>query len=327
MATLISLFFIFSCVIVISGYMLSKCAQALSKKTIFSEAIFGMVFLAIITSLPEVITSIGSITLIKAPDLAASTAFGSILINLMIIAVLDFLQGKGGILSVSDKKHILTSGLTIVILGLIILMILFRFTTNIQLGIFNIGLDSFLIMLLYVLCVKLAYGHNKQEEDKLKVINNTGGLWLKFLLLGAAIIISGLFLSKLGEEIVIETGLSETFVGLVFLAVVTSLPELIVSITALRLGSIDMAVGNVLGSNLFDAAIIPICDVFYRQGQILSSISLIHIVTLSLCVIFSAIIIIGLTYRGKKSFLKLGWDIIAMVIIFIMSVFFFYLMR
>ena len=87
------------------------------------------------------------------------------------------------------------------------------------------------------------------------------------------------------------------------------------------------AIGTVLGSNLFDTAITPLSDVFYQKGQILSSLSISHIFTLSLCIVLSAIIITGLTYRSKKSFLKLGLDIIGMIIIFIIAVFFFYAIR
>lgn len=324
-------FFIFAVLIIISGFKLSQYGQILSKKTIFSEALFGIIFLAIVTSLPELITSIGAVTIVDAPNMAASNVFGSILINLMIIAILDFIQGKGGILSISDRKHILTLSITTILLGLIVLSILFRSITNIQFGFFNIGLDSILIFLVYLFCVKLVYRHSQEPSKKQDIAkpstSNLWNLWFKFCLFAGIIVISGIYLAKLGDEITIKTGLSQTFVGLVFLAVATSLPELIVSISALRLGSVDMALGNVLGSNLFDTAIIPLTDVFYRKGELLSSLSISHIFTLSLCILFSTIIISGLTYRSKKSFLKLGWDIIAMIIIFMFAVFFFCIIK
>ena len=314
--------------ILISGFKLSQYGQVLSRRTFFSEALFGIIFLSVITSLPEVFTSISSVIFINAPDMAASDAFGSILINLMIIAVLDFIQGKGGILSISNKSHILTVSTTIILMGLIILSMLFRSIANIQLGFLHIGYDSVFLILVYVFCVKLVCDHG-QEPDKVPNTDksSTSKLWLKFSFFAVVVIISGYFLAELGKEIVDTYNLSQTFVGLAFLAVVTSLPELIVSISALRLGSLDMAIGNVLGSNLFDTAIIPLSDIFYQKGQILSSLSISHIFTLSLCIVLSAIIITGLTYRSKKSFLKLGLDIIGMIIIFIIAVFFFYAIR
>ena len=148
---------------------------------------------------------------------------------------------------------------------------------------------------------------------------------MKFGISAVVDVISGLKIAECGAAIVENTPLSDNFVGLVFLAVVTSLPELIVSITALRLGSVNMAIGNILGSNFFDTLIIPLTDICYRKDQILSVIDLSHLFTLILCILFSAIIISGISYRSKKSFLKLGWDVIFMFIIFIVAVYFFYI--
>ena len=169
--------------ILIAGFKLSQYGQVLSRRTFFSEALFGIIFLSVITSLPEVFTSISSVVFINAPDMAASDAFGSILINLMIIAVLDFIQGRGGILSISNKSHILTVSTTIILMGLITLSMLFRSITNIQLGFLHIGYDSVFLILVYVFCVKLVCDHG-QEPDKVPDADksSTSKLWLKFSL-------------------------------------------------------------------------------------------------------------------------------------------------
>lgn len=174
----------------------------------------------------------------------------------------------------------------------------------------------------------MIYKHSVEIVDlEGKQLEKVAHFWGKFIISGLIVVICGLFLAKIGKEIVINSGMSETFVGLVFLAVVTSLPELIVSVSALKLGSVDMAVGNILGSNLFDTLIIPVTDLFYLKAQILSAISLSHVFTISLAIVFSAIVMAGLLYRSKKSFLKFGWDIIAMLIIFALSIFFFYYIK
>ncbi len=182
-------------------------------------------------------------------------------------------------------------------------------------------------MLIYIVCVRLEYRHNQAEPVISDDTVMTARVWVKFFIAGLIVVISGFFLAKTGKAIVVKSGFSYTFVGIVFLATATSLPELIVSFSALRLGSIDMAIGNILGSNLFDTAIVPICDIFYTDNQIFKVISLEHVFTLSLCMVLSAIIITGLTYRSKKSFLKLGWDVIAMVAIFVFAMFVFYVLR
>ena len=100
--------------------------------------------------------------------------------------------------------------------------------------------------------------------------------------------------------------------GTSFLALSTSLPELIVAISALKF-SIDMAIGDILGSNFFDIMIIPLCDALLREKEFLGQISSQHLFTLMLSVILTAIVVVGLIYRSRKSFLKLGWDAIAMI--------------
>ncbi len=324
---LISLqFAFFFLLIIIAGWRLSDYANKISKKSLFPEGLFGVIFLAIITSLPEIFTSIGSVTVVNFPDMAASDALGSIFINLMIIVVLDIIQGKGGILSIASKKHILTASLTIGVLGIVSISLLLRKIANINLGFYNIGLDSIVIIIIYIFCVKLLVNHGAEEISKEPGNSNgLGPLWIKFILAAMLVIVSGFRLAKLGGVIVTQTSLNDSFVGLVFLAVATSLPELIVSWSAVKHGSIDMAIGNVLGSNFFDTAIIPITDVFYRDNQIMADLNVSHIFTITLCMIMTAIIISGLIYRSKKSILKLGWDVFFMLIIIVVSIAFFYM--
>ncbi|MCK5306247.1 MAG: hypothetical protein KAJ66_03865 [Candidatus Omnitrophica bacterium] len=326
MLTVYLQFALFSGLIIFFGYKLSVYGRDISKQTFFSEALFGIIFLAVITSLPELIASISSAVMVDLPNMAASDVLGSILINLMIIGVLDFIQGKGGILSLSGRKHILTASITIGILAIISLSLLLREIAGVHLGFFNIGYESYLIIIIFIFSTRMLYQHGQEKnEEKSNGKKTIGRLWLKFGISAAIVVISGLKIAECGAAIVENTPLSDNFVGLVFLAVVTSLPELIVSITALRLGSVNMAIGNILGSNFFDTLIIPLTDICYRKDQILSVIDLSHLFTLILCILFSAIIISGISYRSKKSFLKLGWDVIFMFIIFIVAVYFFYI--
>lgn len=319
-------FAFFFLIIIIAGWRLSDYGQKISKKSAFPEGLFGVIFLAIITSLPEIFTSIGSVTVVNYPNMAASDALGSIFINLIIIVFLDIIQGKGGILSIASKKHVLTASLTIAVLGIVSISLLLRKIANINIGLFNIGLDSIVIIFIYIFCVKLLVNHGTEEIAKeTKASNGLGLLWIKFIIAAILVIVSGFRLAELGGEIVTHTSLNDSFVGLVFLAMATSLPELIVSWSAVKRGSIDMAIGNILGSNFFDTAIIPITDIFYRSNQIMADLNISHIFTISLCMIMTAIIISGLIYRSKKSILKLGWDVFFMVIIIIISIVFFYI--
>ena len=104
----------------------------------------------------------------------------------------------------------------------------------------------------------------------------------------------------IGDELTKLTGLEASFVGTLFLAICTSAPEIVVSIAALRMGALDMAVGNVLGSNMFNmGVIIFVDDLFYTAGPILSYAAMDHISTALFAILMSCVVIIGLIFRPR----------------------------
>ena len=80
-----------------------------------------------------------------------------------------------------------------------------------------------------------------------------------------AVVAAALWLPQLGSELARQTGLGEAFVGSLFIAITTSLPEIVVSLAAVRIGALDLGIGNVLGSNLFNLLILGLDDVFYND--------------------------------------------------------------
>ncbi len=129
--------------------------------------------------------------------------------------------------------------------------------------------------------------------DLKKVI---GGYALHALIvIGAAV-----FLPYFGEHIATYTGLGNSFFGTVFIAAATSLPEMVVSLAALRMGSLDMAVGNLLGSNVFNMFILGIDDLFYREGSLFDAISPSHLLSVFVTIIMTAVVGLGLLFKPKK---------------------------
>jgi cation:H+ antiporter len=316
--------------ILYTGYKLSYYGDIICEKTSLTKSLMGFVFLSIATTLPEFVTSIGSITVVNSPNLAAGNTLGSILINLMIIALLDLVQGKGALLYKVSMNHILSGGLCIIALGFISFFIFLRSQLNIQLGLLNFGFDSLILFFIYVVGLRLMFGYKGKEKSRDKQKANPSSSYphirlkptlIKFSLCFIAIIFLALWLAKVGEEIVKVMGWSEALVGTFFLALATSLPELVVSLTSLKF-ALDMAIGNILGANFLNVMTLPVCDIFFRRGQILSYVSPVHLITLSLGIILTAIVIIGIIYRSGKSFLRLGWDAIAMIATFVLGSYF-----
>jgi cation:H+ antiporter len=135
------------------------------------------------------------------------------------------------------------------------------------------------------------------------------------------------YLPSLGEQIAARTGLGQTFVGSIFIALSTSLPEIVVSVAALGIGAVDLAVGNLFGSNLFNILILAVDDAVYARGGILSFTSPNHLVTAAAAMVMTAIAAIGLTYRaGKKRFL-FAWDSLAIVAVYVTTLLILYTLR
>jgi cation:H+ antiporter len=93
-----------------------------------------------------------------------------------------------------------------------------------------------------------------------------------FLAAAALILLAARFLASSAADIANLLGVSTGFVGVALLAVTTSLPELVVAITAMRAGSYDLAVGNLLGSNCFNMVILFVLDVVDGQSLLLANV-------------------------------------------------------
>ena len=163
----------------------------------------------------------------------------------------------------------------------------------------------------------LRYEHITTKEAVVKYAINA------LFIIGAAA-----WLPFIGNRLAEETGLGRSFVGTVFIAMATTLPELVVSVSALKIGAADMAIANLFGSNMFNIFILAIDDIFYVKGALLSNVSTNHAVTGFMAVLMTGIAIAGLTYRlQRKAFLRLGWDAIAILLAYTVNIYLLYSLR
>jgi cation:H+ antiporter len=135
------------------------------------------------------------------------------------------------------------------------------------------------------------------------------------------IIGAGIWLATIGDEIAEATGWGQSFVGTLFLAFTTTLPEMTVSFTAVRIGASDMAVGNMIGSNLFNMAILPVVDIIYTKGPILARVSDGNLVTGLAVIVMTSLFIIGLRFVPRR-FFRLSWLSICLIVLFLVSAYF-----
>ncbi|MDO8446031.1 MAG: sodium:calcium antiporter [Deltaproteobacteria bacterium] len=327
-------FILCSAVIVLCGTNLSRYGDVIAEKTGLGRAWIGLVLMASVTSLPELINGISSVAFVDAPNIALGDIMGSCVFNLSIIALMDILHGPKPIFSKAEHGHIISAGFGVILIGLASISILSNASIP---SIGHVGAYTPAIILIYLIGIRglflfekkkiaefvgemaeaIQYGHVSTKEAVIKYSLNA------LIIVGAAA-----WLPFIGDRLAEETGLGRSFIGSTFIALTTSLPELVVSISALRIGATDMAIANLFGSNMFNISILAIDDLFYTKGPLLSHVSMNHAVTGFMAVIMTGIAIVGLTYRlEKKTFLRLGWDAIAMLMAYIVNIYLLYSMR
>ena len=133
-------------------------------------------------------------------------------------------------------------------------------------------------------------------------------VYLRYALAAMAVIGTGIWLAVSGDEIAEATGWGAGFIGGLFLAVSTSMPELVVTVAAVRLGAIDMAVADALGANMINIAKIVAIDLFCSEGPVLSLVSRDHLTTAVVAIAMTFIVILGLRFRQeRKTFVVISW--------------------
>ncbi|MDP8939103.1 MAG: hypothetical protein M3N10_02195 [Actinomycetota bacterium] len=125
--------------------------------------------------------------------------------------------------------------------------------------------------------------------------------------------------ARTGINITEQTDLTATFVGGVLTAVVTSLPELVTSVAAVRRGALTLAVGGIIGGNAFDTIFIAFSNVAYRDGSIYHAISDRQVYLISLTILMTGILILGLLRREKRGIANIGFESFLVIVLYVGS--------
>jgi cation:H+ antiporter len=315
-------FAIAALIIIFAGYKLSHYGDQIAARTGISQTFLGIILFSTITSLPELTVCITSASVVGEPDLALGNIFGSNLFNLLLIAVFDIVQGRGAILDLLSPGHVIAASIGVVLAGIAILGIGLRL--NIELGF--MGIESIILILIYALSIRILYRHEvlglpPKAAQAPETAQREGGsaLYLFFAIGALAIVGAGFWLAHTADAIAQATGWGRSFIGSFMLAVVTSLPELAVGIPLIRRGAFNMAIGSLLGSNIFNIVIIPVTDLFFIRGSILAHVSPNHILTAVLGIVMTNIVIVDLIYRAKRVPWRIGWGSISLIILYFLG--------
>lgn len=301
MSTVILTFMGSALVVIIAGIFLTISADTIAVRTKLGKLLVGGVLLAGATSLPELFVDISAI---KAgmPDLAVGDLLGSSIFNLLILATADLLhRGKTSFFTPTAGKHALSASLSIVLTGIVILGILMREKS--ALSFVGVGAPLWVMALAYAGGIRLVYADQRyrfkefkemiEEEPPRLSLGKAIGL---FLICAITLGVVAPVLAESAGEIARITGLGKTFVGSTLLALSTSLPELVSTMTAVRRGSMDLAIGNIFGSNTFNMLLLIPLD-FVFEGSLLGSVSMEHALTGLAIILATSVTTMGQLYQ------------------------------
>lgn len=256
------LFFVLGIVFLIKGadFFVSG-ASSIAKKLKISTLIIGLTIVAIGTSLPEFSVSLTS-AISKNTDLSVGNIVGSNMLNILLILGTVAIVSPIPIKSTSRKIELpFLLAATLILLLFSLDVILDGANVNIISRVESLLLLVLFILYLFILVFNARKSRraeiNSEEiyEKKEKDLK----IWqiINYIIFGlSAVVFGGECVSSTAEYMALKLGMSESLVGLTVVAIGTSLPELMTSIVAAKKGENDIAIGNVVGSNIINTSFI-----------------------------------------------------------------------
>ncbi len=323
------IFLISSAVVVFAAIKLAEYGDVISVRTRLGGLLVGTILLAGATSLPELIASFSSFQL-GLPELAAGNFFGSNMVNMFLLAIVDLFSFRAPLL----RRAAITQTLTVALgAAMMAVAIIFILADEVDFVIGWVSVESLILIALYFAGVWLV-----QQEGRLAagpsaptVMEPAEGFpSLRRGLVGFAIatLVLALAVPQLvnsSAAIAEATGLGASFVGTVLLSFVTSLPELLASLAAVRMGAPELAAGNLFGSNVFNMLALGIADFFYTEGSFLAAISNDFALVGLLGLLLMLMALIGSLARIERRFLFIELDALAIIGVYIVGVYLLFL--
>ncbi len=287
-------FLLSALLVYLAGTRLSASAEKIARETGLGGLWMGLIILPLSTSLPELVTGWRAVS-IGAPDLAVGNLLGSNLINFFIIALIDLVQGRGSVFDHISRSHKVAVTMVAFMSLLVIGGMLFP---GLQLPVSPV---TPLLLIAYLVAGRVLFRSRPQRGAAGRRRNSAvlTRAVLTYLASSAVIILAAVNLADAAETLAEVTGLGRTFMGSFLLAISTSLPEVVTTTTAARLGALDMAVGNILGANMFNLVLLFPLDIFHLRGPLLHALSPLHFFTGAMGIALASLVYLGLARPSR----------------------------
>ncbi|MEN9509809.1 MAG: hypothetical protein RLZZ621_2372 [Gemmatimonadota bacterium] len=320
LATIALQFTVSAIIIVAAGTVLARSGDVIAARSSLGRAWFGSVFLALATSLPELVTDIAAVRM-GAPDLAVGDLFGSGLANMLILAIITLAPGGGDMFRRATLDHVLYASVAMVLTAIAAIVLLIRPATT-WLG---VGIGSWVLLAVYGFASRATFQHSQVVREagtaiemseplgagtspiivsgEAPTVSSSRRALLTFAGAALGILIVAPQFARSAESLAVISGVGTTVVGTCLLGLSTSLPELVTSLAAVRLRAYDLAVGNLFGSNAINMIMFPALDMANGGRAVLSIADPSHVITALFVLILMGMATATLVFRTRR----IGW--------------------
>jgi cation:H+ antiporter len=289
--------------VILAGIRLSRDGDTIAERTGLGGAWVGAILIAGATSLPELATDIFAVRMGER-SLAVGDLFGSNMANMLILAVADLSVRNVLVLSRVTVNQVLVGVLAIILTVIATIGII----SPVNFGLLGAGWATLLLGTTYLFGMRLLHvnrGESAFESGEAAAKHASSAPPLRnavigFMLAAAVILFAARYLAGSTAHIAAELGLASGFAGMVLLALTTSLPEVAVTVAAVRCGSYDLAVGNLLGSNAFNMAILLVLDFVDGPQPLLTGLQPGLLLGALFSILLMGQVLLGILNRSEK---------------------------
>ena len=239
----------------------SVYVDLLDKKTSLSGAFIGGVMLSAVTSLPELFTSISATLMLNKPGLCIGNILGSDLFNIAVLGLLILLAYRSFKEVTIAKSHVIVT----LAVSLMYLTLFLNMYHVLDFDILTVNVTSIIVVVLYIIGVKNMAAENGVEEQEGENDSNltVKQIVIRFIIVSIGIIALSISITYVTDIISVKLNLGSGLAGALFLGIATSLPEVSSTIALFKIKNHNIAIGNIIGSNLFNFIILALTDILY----------------------------------------------------------------
>ncbi len=255
-------YLIVASIVVFAAVKASHYIDLIDRTTKLSGAFLGGVLLSAVTSLPEFFTSLSATLFLDKPALCIGNILGSDLFNIAMLSAMVLIAMRSFRNAQIGRGNIIVALYMVLIYGIMLL----NYFGILDVEWLTINVITFLFVGIYALAVRHLAGESCEcdECDDEPVTLTLRQIVTRFVLAAVVIVVMSILLTYITDDIATKYNLGVGLAGAIFLGVATSLPEVASTIALVRMRNYDIAVGNIVGSNLFNFLVLCTADLFSR---------------------------------------------------------------